>query len=298
LDEANEVVVLFAGALGDVLLALPALRVLRARHTGATVVLGVRGPLVALVAAADCADRVVALDDVAMARFLGGGVPPPWWAGRPLLYSWFGGGDAATRARLAAHAARARFLSVERGAGPRHAALAYTDAVEAALAWPALCRLARLAVAPSPAAAGCAPVLVVHGGAGALAKRWYADGFAAVAAWWRGRGGTVAQVIGPAERGQPRVPGAQPLADLPLPVLAAVLAGAQAFVGNDSGPSHLAAAVGARGVVLFGPTDPVRWRPLSTRMDALRAPAGAWCADGFALPAAHEVIAHLEATLP
>ena len=37
---------------------------------------------------------------------------------------------------------------------------------------------------------------------------------------------------------------------------------ASAFVGNDSGISHLAAAIGTPGVVLFGPTDPRRWRPL------------------------------------
>ncbi|MFZ0886937.1 MAG: glycosyltransferase family 9 protein, partial [Candidatus Binataceae bacterium] len=44
--------------------------------------------------------------------------------------------------------------------------------------------------------------------------------------------------------------------------VAGISAASAAFVGNDSGPSHLAAATGARGVVLFGPTDPDRWRPL------------------------------------
>jgi heptosyltransferase III len=34
------------------------------------------------------------------------------------------------------------------------------------------------------------------------------------------------------------------------------------FVGNDSGISHLAAAAGAPGVVIFGPTNLERWRPL------------------------------------
>jgi ADP-heptose:LPS heptosyltransferase len=33
-------------------------------------------------------------------------------------------------------------------------------------------------------------------------------------------------------------------------------------VGNDSGVTHLAAAVGTRTVALFGPTDPAIWRPL------------------------------------
>ena len=47
-----------------------------------------------------------------------------------------------------------------------------------------------------------------------------------------------------------------------MPTVAALARLAMAFVGNDSGAAHLAAAVGASGVVIFGPTDPVRWRPL------------------------------------
>ncbi len=43
---------------------------------------------------------------------------------------------------------------------------------------------------------------------------------------------------------------------LPLPVLAALLSLSGGFVGNDSGVSHLAAAVKARTIALFGPTDP------------------------------------------
>jgi ADP-heptose:LPS heptosyltransferase len=39
------------------------------------------------------------------------------------------------------------------------------------------------------------------------------------------------------------------------------LSRAAAFVGNDSGISHLAAAAGARAIVLFGPTDPGNWAP-------------------------------------
>ena len=41
-----------------------------------------------------------------------------------------------------------------------------------------------------------------------------------------------------------------------LGTVAAIASMASAFVGNDSGVSHLAAATGTPGVVLFGPTDP------------------------------------------
>ena len=50
---------------------------------------------------------------------------------------------------------------------------------------------------------------------------------------------------------------------LTLPELAALLRRVRAVVGNDSGPMHLAGAAGARGVVIFGPTDVRLWHPLS-----------------------------------
>ena len=53
--------------------------------------------------------------------------------------------------------------------------------------------------------------------------------------------------------------------------VAAVLARATLYLGNDSGVSHLAGAVGAQGVVLYGPTDPRRWGPLGERLVVLRA---------------------------
>lgn len=50
---------------------------------------------------------------------------------------------------------------------------------------------------------------------------------------------------------------------LSLPALAAVMAKADFVLGNDSGPFHLAAALGVPGVVVFGPTDLAIWGPLS-----------------------------------
>jgi heptosyltransferase-2 len=68
-----------------------------------------------------------------------------------------------------------------------------------------------------------------------------------------------------------------------LPDLAALLARATLFIGHDSGVAHLASAVDAAGVVLFGPTEPARWRPLGRRIVALRARGPG--ADGITLDA-------------
>ena len=48
-----------------------------------------------------------------------------------------------------------------------------------------------------------------------------------------------------------------------------LIAGASLFIGNDSGPAHIAAAFGVPVVVLFGPSDPVTWAPWQTESQVL-----------------------------
>jgi len=53
-----------------------------------------------------------------------------------------------------------------------------------------------------------------------------------------------------------------PIVQLPIPALAALLAQARLVVAGDTGPLHLAAALGTRVVGLYGATDPERNGPL------------------------------------
>jgi len=55
--------------------------------------------------------------------------------------------------------------------------------------------------------------------------------------------------------------------------LACWLAGARVFIGNDSGITHLAAAVGTRVVALFGPTNPDVWAPRGPNVRVIARPA-------------------------
>jgi heptosyltransferase-2 len=59
-----------------------------------------------------------------------------------------------------------------------------------------------------------------------------------------------------------------------LPSLAAVLERAALFLGHDSGISHLAAAVSAPCLLLFGPTDPAIWAPANHQVRIAIAPNG------------------------
>ena len=60
----------------------------------------------------------------------------------------------------------------------------------------------------------------------------------------------------------------------PLAEVKSIIAGAQLFIGNDSGPAHIAAAFGVPVVVLFGPSDPVNWAPWRTEGHVLTNPEG------------------------
>jgi heptosyltransferase-3 len=74
---------------------------------------------------------------------------------------------------------------------------------------------------------------------------------------------------------------------LPLPELAVALRRCQVFIGHDSGISHLAAALGLRGLVLWGDSVEAIWRPPSERFAILRPAQGL-----HGLPA-DEVMLHL-----
>jgi heptosyltransferase III len=48
-----------------------------------------------------------------------------------------------------------------------------------------------------------------------------------------------------------------------------ILKTGSAFIGNDSGVSHLAAFIGLPTLVIFGPTDPLRWRPMGRKVETI-----------------------------
>jgi len=118
------------------------------------------------------------------------------------------------------------------------------------------------------------PYAVLHPGAGAglRLKQWRPDRFAAVAVRIQESLGLEMVVTGSGEGERPVVEQVMAAARRPmislfnktgLRTLAAVLEGAALYVGCDTGPMHLSAALGTPVVALFGPTDPVRWSPWS-----------------------------------
>ncbi len=119
---------------------------------------------------------------------------------------------------------------------------------------------------------GALPYVVMHPGAGSPAKCWPAERFLELASRLHCPGGEpmqVAIIVGPVEVeqwGPHRLDALEHRRAVitwpPLTGLAGLLAGSAGFVGNDSGPSHLAAAVGTPTVAIFGPTNPTHFAPL------------------------------------
>ncbi|MDA1000643.1 MAG: glycosyltransferase family 9 protein [bacterium] len=119
--------------------------------------------------------------------------------------------------------------------------------------------------------AGCgdgAPLLVVHPAAGWVTKQWAPGRYAALGDAWREMTrGRVLITWGPGEEHLAKVVGdamkETPLLAPPTSVreLAALIRRVSVFAGGDTGPLHLAAALGIRCLALIGPTDPVRNGP-------------------------------------
>lgn len=277
-----QTLVIHPGPLGDVVLATPALRALRRRHPGDEIVLAAQSPIGELMHMLGLVDVRLRFDLLGLDTLFVDG--PLDARARALadaarLVCWFGSKDPTFAKRLTdlVPAAIVAPPWVPDGVVWEHLVDTIGETVAAEDRQPVRVP-ARLAVegrAALEAAGwdGATPLLVVHPGASGAGKRWPVDGFAAVLGRLRAR---VAVVVheGPADGDPVRAllprlgKRAGLLANPTLPVLAAALSHARAFLGNDSGVSHLAAAVGARSVVLF--TSGMRaWEPWSPRARAL-----------------------------
>ncbi len=123
-------------------------------------------------------------------------------------------------------------------------------------------------------------ILAVHPGAGGERKIWPADNFSAVIhAFLGGKNRTVILLGGEKERTRCSeiidLVGSNRVADLSGKLGVGELAGAisegDMYLGNDSGPSHMAAALGVPTHVIFGQaSDPGVWAPIGPQVHVLR----------------------------
>ncbi len=284
--------VLRGGAIGDFIATLPVLQALRAHWPGAEVEIWGYPHIAMLAVAGGWAQTVVSLDRAEMARFF---VPEPSFTDAQvasvrsfdLVFNYLHDPVGQVRSNLLLAGAKQVISGspiIKRGHAipfllePLQALAIYeTDLVpELDLSGEAHAegrrRLRALGVKGRPVA--------VHPGSGGVSKKWPVDRFLEMARRLEQAGREVIAVTGEADREEAGVlaremPGLPMLGDLTLVELAGVLSECSMFLGNDSGITHLAAAVGLPVVALFGPSDADTWGPRGRGgVTVLRAPEG------------------------
>ncbi len=112
-------------------------------------------------------------------------------------------------------------------------------------------------------------LVVIQPGSGGLHKCWHLDNFLAIAKKLISEGIEVIFLLGPAELDRfstesiKKIEGiAKYIRDLSLEQVLELLSHANAFIGNDSGITHMAAGLGVRTLAVFGPTNPVVYKPI------------------------------------
>lgn len=110
---------------------------------------------------------------------------------------------------------------------------------------------------------------VLQPGARLSGMRWPVSDFVEIARWLKTTRGIASVVNCGAQDGEvasqirDQMRNCAMIADqMNIRELVALISGARLFVGNDSGPAHIASALQRPTVVIFGQTDPAQWRPL------------------------------------
>ena len=282
----NRILVMRAGALGDFILTLPVLAALRRQWPRATIELAGHPHIAALGLEAGLVDAVTRFDDPLWAALL---LPDAELraalrdklAACDLIVSFTPDADHTLEGQLR-RACRGQVIVHPPTPTSGHAAahllaalepLGLRPAIEPTLTLPAERVRWGERWLDARGVDRARPLVAIHPGSGSARKCWPWERFERVARELADRHGCdVLLTFGPAdERLQARaerVLGAHVHAGTGLSVveLAAVLSLAACCVGNDSGVTHLAAALGVRTVAVFGPTDPAVWGPLGERV--------------------------------
>ena len=128
---------------------------------------------------------------------------------------------------------------------------------------------ARLFVTQAEPPAPRAPYAVLHPVASAPSKTWPADRFLELAARLRDTWRIEPVFIAGAGEDVSAFGAYRTVLGAPLSQLKSLVAGAAVFIGNDSGPAHMAAAFQVPSVVVFGASDPEVWAPWKSASEVL-----------------------------
>ena len=292
-----EILLLHPGGLGDIILSLPAIALLRERSPAARIsIAGNIDHLAPLTAG--YAERAIALSTLPLHRLY---TPNPlpdgdvrFWKSFDRVVSWTGSGDSDFTRKLRDIHPDVIIASWRPApAEARHVSRLFVDSLRLGIPPETEVEPAQIHLSSTLRDAGTEwlgthgwsardSLIAIHPGAGSKTKRWPLANFVCLAQrLMRQKKSRLLIIEGPAESelGREVAKALSPakvilVESVTLSLLAAILERCIAFVGNDSGLAHLAAGLGVPSVVLFGPTLPKHWAPLGRHVVALRDPRG------------------------
>jgi ADP-heptose:LPS heptosyltransferase len=289
-----EILVLHPGGLGDIILSFPAIALLRKQSPAARITIAANIDHLAPIAAG-YADSVISLSAIPLHQLYTPAssfeANDQYWKSFDRIISWTGfGDDNFTNNLKSIHSdciiGRWRPEPNE----SKHVSELFIDTLglgssqnnaKPHILLNAKLRQAGLQWLRDNGWNGFSQLIVLHPGSGSEKKRWPLSGFIELAQRLANRECSLLIVEGPAEEGL-----AGSIADqlapakcimarsLPLDLLSAAIQRCLAYVGNDSGLTHLAAALNVPVIALFGPTNPNHWAPLGNNVTVLHKPEG------------------------
>ncbi len=279
----GKILVVRGGAIGDFILTLPVFAALRAQFPQTHLEVLGYAHIAQLALAGGLADAVRSIEARPLAGFFarGGELSPElsqYFAGFNLIISFLYDPDEIFQTNVA-RCTKAQFI-----AGPHrpdeqqniHATEVFLKPLE---------RLTIFGADPTPRLSLNSPPatlnqIAVHPGSGSERKNWPQANWAELLQSLLATMNVNLLLVGGEAEGNrlrqlaARLPAEriQLAQNLPLAELAHGLRSCRAFVGHDSGVSHLAAAVGLPGLVLWSDTVEAVWRPRNARMEIVRHP--------------------------
>jgi len=294
-NSRGKILVIRGGAIGDFILTLPAIAALRRQFPETHLEVLGYPHIVQLAVAGGLVDRVQSIEARALAGFFARNGPlepdlADYFSEFDLIVSYLYDPDAVFKTNVG-RVSRAQFIR-----GPHrpdaaekiHATKVYLKPLERLAIFdvdpvPRLAFGPRTPAAPKPGEGGSTlNQLALHPGSGSDKKNWPEEKWADLLQHLARFTQFNLLLVGGEAEGErlQRLAAALPPArtkvaqSLPLADLARLLQNSAAFIGHDSGISHLAAALGVPGLILWGDTAEEIWRPPHERISILKKSGG------------------------